>query len=88
MLQIVQSPSVAAHNESSPARRVRMLLTPRKLADLCDLTENAVYKWDRAKSKGGLGGLIPAQFQARILAVAEADGLPLTARDLIAEARP
>lgn len=86
MLPIVQSSCAEA--DVSPAKRVRLILTPRRLAALCDLTENAVYKWDRPKSKGGLGGLIPANFQARILVVAIREGLPITAADLIAEPTP
>lgn len=57
-----------------------------RLASLCERTEGAIRKWDRARSKGGTGGLIPAEFQARILRVAKAEGLPLTAEDLIGEA--
>lgn len=64
---------------------MRHVLGTQRLAALCRRTTEAIRKWDRAKSKGGTGGLIPAEFQARILAEAERDGLPLTARDLIAE---
>ncbi|HEY3694095.1 hypothetical protein [Phenylobacterium sp.] len=56
-----------------------------RLARICNRGTDAIRKWDRAKSKGGTGGLVPAEFQARILRVAEVEGLPLTARDLIAE---
>ena len=55
------------------------------MAQLCGRGEAAIRKWDRRKSKGGTGGLVPAEFQARILDHAEKNGLPLTARDLIAE---
>jgi DNA-binding transcriptional regulator YiaG len=83
MGQIVQSSNSEA--DVSPARRARRVLGSHRLAAICGLTENAVYKWDRARSKGGTGGLVPSQFQARILAVVEEEGLGLTARDLIAE---
>lgn len=69
----------------SPSRRVRNALGAKRLAALCDRSTEAIRKWDRAKSKGGTGGLVPAEFQARILKVLEAEDLGLTARDLIAE---
>lgn len=69
----------------SPSRRVRQVLGAKRLAVLCDRTTDAVRKWDRPKSKGGLGGLVPSEFQARILAAVVADGHPFTADDLIAE---
>jgi hypothetical protein len=55
------------------------------LAEICERTTDAVRKWDRAKSKGGTGGLVPAEFQARILVEARANGLALEAEDLIAD---
>lgn len=69
----------------SPSRRVRTALGAKRLAALCDRSTEAVRKWDRAISKGGTGGLVPAVFQARILRVIETEDLGLTARDLIAE---
>jgi hypothetical protein len=72
----------------SPAQRARKVIGARQLAELCGRTTDAIRKWDRARSKGGTGGLIPAEFQARILVMARAEGLPLTAEDLIAEANP
>ena len=71
-----------------PSKLVRQILGSKRLAELCGRTTDAIRKWDRGKSKGGTGGLIPAEFQMRILRVAEAEALPLTARDLIAEAQP
>ncbi len=72
----------------SPSRRARKVLGSIRLAELCGRTTDAIRKWDRPRSKGGTGGLVPAEFQARILEAAKADGLPLTAEDLIAEAAP
>jgi hypothetical protein len=69
-----------------PSRRVRKLFGAMRTAQIAGLTENGVRKWDRPRSKGGLGGLVPAQFQARYLRIAREEGLPLTAEDLIAEA--
>jgi hypothetical protein len=83
MGQIVQSGN--AEPDLSPSRRVRKVLGARRLAELCQRTTDAVRKWDRARSKGGTGGLVPSEFQARILRVAEVEGLPIGPRDLIAE---
>lgn len=74
-----------AYVQMPPARLVRRLFGAKRLASLCDRTTDAVRKWDRAKSKGGLGGLIPSEFQARILAEARKENLPLRPEDLIAE---
>lgn len=71
-----------------PSRLVRRLFGEARLALLCDRTPSAVRKWDRRRSKGGTGGLIPAEFQARILRAAGEQGLDLTADDLIAEPVP
>lgn len=83
MVQIVSSGN--SEGGVSPSRRVREVVGSIRLAQLCNRTTEAVRKWDRAKSKGGTGGLIPAEFQARILRLAEAEALPITARDLIAD---
>jgi len=71
-----------------PSRLARRLLGSKRLAELCDRTTDALRKWDRPKSKGGLGGLVPSEFQARILREATEKELPLTAGDLIAEPNP
>lgn len=68
-----------------PSKRARRIVGTARIATLCNRTSEAVRKWDRPVSKGGTGGLVPSQFQARILSDAEARGLPLTAADLIAE---
>lgn len=83
MGQIVQPDNSEA--SLSPSRKARLVLGSRRLAELCGLTTDAIRKWDRVRSKGGTGGLIPSQFQARILATATAEGLPVSAEDLIAE---
>jgi hypothetical protein len=84
MGQIVQHGNDAA--ALSPSRKARQVLGSRRLAELCERTTDAVRKWDRAKSKGGTGGLVPAEFQARILREARSLDLPLSPEDLIAEA--
>lgn len=71
--------------ERRPSRYVREVLGSIRLAEVCGRTTEAIRKWDRRRSKGGTGGLIPAEFQARILALATSEGLPIKAEDLIAE---
>lgn len=83
MVQIV--PPGNSGEAVSPSRRVREVIGAMRLAQLCNRTTEAVRKWDRAKSKGGTGGLVPAEFQARILRLAEAEALPIKAADLIAD---
>ena len=83
MGQIVQTDNSTA--ALSPSRRARQVLGSIRLAELCGRTTDAIRKWDRARSKGGTGGLVPAEFQARVLRVATEEQLPLTAEDLIAE---
>jgi hypothetical protein len=79
---------VNAEAELSPSRKARHVLGSRRLAELCQRTTDAIRKWDRPRSKGGTGGLVPAEFQARVLRLARAEQLPLTAEDLIAEPQP
>ena len=79
--------SSCEHPETPAARAVR-ILGMRRVMRLCGISEDAVKKWERAVSRGGTGGLIPQVYQHRLLAEAEADGLDLTARDIIAEAIP
>lgn len=55
---------------------------------IAGLTTGALIKWNRALSKGGGGGLVPAKYQGRYLRAAQEEGLPLTAEDFIAEPRP
>lgn len=76
--------NVQQSNEESlsPSRRARKVLGARRLAEICGLTTDAVRKWDQR------GGLVPAEYLERILRAAEAERLPLAARDLIAEAQP
>lgn len=57
------------------------MLGAKRLAQVCGLTTDAVRKWDQR------GGLVPSEYQAAILRVAEAEGLDLCPRDLIAEAQ-
>lgn len=66
----------------TPAEKVTRLLTAKRIAHACDLTTNAVWKW---KSQGG--GMIPAQHQAAVLALAAELGVPLAAEEVIGSRR-
>ncbi len=78
-------PNSIEKRPESPSRYVRQVMGSIRLAELCGRTTEAIRKWDRVRSKGGGGGLIPAEFQARILKTAKAEGLPISAEDLIGE---
>ena len=54
------------------------------LAQLLRLDRSAVHRWALPKDRGGSGGLIPARHHQRLLALAAAHGIALTAADLIA----
>ena len=53
------------------------------LSHLLGLDRSAVHRWALPKARGGSGGLIPARHHQRLLALAAAQGLVLTAADLI-----
>jgi hypothetical protein len=61
-----------------PARKVIRLLGVKNVAHACDLTTDAVYKW---ANRGA--GLVPAEHQAGVMALARQMGVPLLADDLI-----
>jgi hypothetical protein len=42
-----------------------------------------VVRWRKPKDEGGSAGAVPSALQGRILAIAQARGLNLTAEDLI-----
>lgn len=56
-----------------------------RASHLAGLTTEALRKWNRRRSTGGGGGLVPAPYQAIFLREAARLGLPLTADMLIAE---
>lgn len=56
----------------------------RATARRLNRNSSTISRWQVPRSKGGTGGRIPASLQGEILALAEADGLSLSAEDLIA----
>lgn len=56
------------------------------LSRLLGLDRSAVHRWALPKSRGGSGGLVPAKHHQRLLALANAQGVALTAADLVGTA--
>jgi hypothetical protein len=55
----------------------------RALARALERNPSSVVRWRKPKDEGGSNGAVPSALQGRILAIAQARGLPLTADDLI-----
>lgn len=55
----------------------------RPLARELGRNPSSVVRWRRPKIQGGTGGAVPSAVQGRVLALAKARGLPLSAEDLI-----
>ena len=62
----------------TPAALAMRLLTAKQIAYACNLTTNAVWKWDTSG-----GGRIPSRHLATVLDLAKRLGVELTADDLI-----
>lgn len=69
----------------TPVDRLFSVIRPARASALIGLSTEAVRKWNRRRSTGGGGGLIPSQYQALYLQVATTEGLGLTAADFIGE---
>jgi hypothetical protein len=55
----------------------------RALARALERNPSSVVRWRKPKDEGGSAGAVPSALQGRILAIAQARGLSLTAEDLI-----
>ena len=53
------------------------------LSRLLGLDRSAVHRWALPKARGGSAGLVPAKHHLRLLALASAQGVPLSAADLV-----
>ena len=53
------------------------------LAHRLGLDRSTVHRWGLPKERDGRGGLIPAKYHQRLLALAAAAGVDLTAADLV-----
>lgn len=75
----------AAATGETPVDRLVAVFGRRRVAELAELTTDAVDKWNRRTSTGGGGGLVPSRYQHLFLSAARKEGLPLAAEDFIAE---
>ena len=55
----------------------------RALARALERNPSSVVRWRKPKDEGGSNGAVPSALQGRILDIAQARGLSLTAEDLI-----
>lgn len=62
----------------TPAARAIRMLGAKRIAGACDLTTNAVWKWETTGR-----GLIPARHQRAVLNLALVLGVVLTAEEVI-----
>lgn len=60
----------------------------RATAQLTGKTISVVYRWTYDKSKGGTGGLIPADAQQTIMAAAGRGEVPVVPEDFFETQRP
>ncbi|MBU1522093.1 MAG: hypothetical protein KJ728_11810 [Alphaproteobacteria bacterium] len=72
---------MATLQHETPAGRAMRLLTAKRIAHACDLTTNAVWKWETSG-----GGRIPSRHLPTVLDLARQMDVDLPAVDLI-EAR-
>lgn len=70
---------------ASPAHRIVAALGARRVAEISGVTTEAVRKWQRKMATAGGGGLVPARYQAVLLRAAKAEGVDLSADDLIGD---
>jgi hypothetical protein len=70
--------NMAALQHETPAARAMRLLTAKRIAYACDLTTNAVWKWETSG-----GGRIPSRHLPTVLGLAEEMGIELPAEALI-----
>ncbi len=56
------------------------------LSRLLGLDRSTVHRWALPKSRGGSGGLVPAKHHQRLLALATAQEVTLSAADLVGTA--
>ena len=71
--------------ELTPAQRVIAAFGGvRPTARIIGRSSSSVSRWQKPRAEGGTDGRIPASLQGKVLAYAVANGIPLTADQLIA----
>lgn len=58
----------------------------RATARIIERSSSTVSRWQKPRDQGGTGGRVPSSAQGVLLAHARANGIALTAEDLIADA--
>ncbi len=72
------------NDTNTPAHKVITLFGGvRPLARALGRDPASIVRWRKPKESGGTGGAVPSAMQGKVLALAKARGLPLTAEDLI-----
>lgn len=64
-------------DKESPAEKAVRLLGAKRIAAVCDLTTDAVWKWRKN------GGMIPAKHQPAVLRLAIEREVAFTAADIV-----
>lgn len=75
------------HPESPAEKVITIFGGVRPLAREIGRNPSSVVRWRRPKEEGGTGGSVPSALQGKLLSLARARGLPLTADDLIQTSR-
>lgn len=75
----------SAGAKTTPAQKVISIFGGvRATARILGRNGSTVSRWQKPRAEGGTGGRIPTSAQGPLLEHARANGLPLTADDLIA----
>lgn len=70
-------------NETPAGKAIHAFGGVRPLARMLQRNPSSVSRWQKPREQGGTGGAIPTCVQGRLLAIARAEGIELTADDLI-----
>ena len=84
-LEILMKTETIPATRPSPAQRViEAFKGVRATARIVKRNSSTISRWLKPRGEGGTGGLIPSSLQKAILDHAAANGIALTADDLIA----
>lgn len=75
--------SQSTQNLNPAARIIEVFGGVRSLARLLGIDSSTVSRWQLPKDRRGQDGRIPAEYQGRILAMAQEQGMPITADDVV-----
>ncbi|CAB4131126.1 hypothetical protein UFOVP126_46 [uncultured Caudovirales phage] len=83
MIAETKDPSLETHLETPADKCITAFGGVRALARALERNPSSVVRWRKPKDEGGSNGAVPSALQGRILAIAQARGLSLSAEDLI-----